>query len=91
MAEIEVEKLEGDAYRVRVSEGSSRTTHTVSVSDQALARYAPGAAVETLLEESFRFLLEREPKESILARFEISVIERYFPEYPREIRRRAKH
>ena len=35
-----------------------------------------------------RCLLEREPKESILARFDLPVIERYFPEYPHEIRRR---
>jgi hypothetical protein len=43
---------------------------------------------EALVDESFRFLLEREPKESIMKRFEISVIERYFPEYPDEIRLR---
>jgi hypothetical protein len=33
-------------------------------------------------------LLEREPKESILTRFDLSVIGRYFPEYEREIKRR---
>jgi hypothetical protein len=38
--------------------------------------------------ETFVFLLEREPKESILHRFEIDVVSRYFPEYEREIRRR---
>jgi hypothetical protein len=37
---------------------------------------------------SFEFLLEREPKESILARFDLSVISRYFPEYEDEIKRR---
>jgi len=31
--------------------------------------------------ESFRFLLEREPKESILREFDLSVIKRYFPDY----------
>ena len=40
------------------------------------------------LAASFRFLLAREPKESILSRFELPVIERYFPEYPEEIRGR---
>jgi hypothetical protein len=36
---------------------------------------------------AFRFLLEREPKESILARFDVSVIARYFPEFERELPR----
>jgi hypothetical protein len=45
-------------------------------------------APERVLEESFRFLLEREPNTSILERFELPVIARYFPEYEREIRRR---
>jgi hypothetical protein len=40
------------------------------------------------VEESFRFLLEREPKESILRRFNLTVISRYFPEYEREIKGR---
>lgn len=34
-----------------------------------------------LIEAAFRFLLDREPKESILSRFDISVISRYFPEF----------
>lgn len=42
-------------------------------------------SAERLLEASFRFLLEREPKEAILRTFELPVIERYFPEYPQEI------
>ena len=40
------------------------------------------------MHESFVFLLERESRESILRRFELPVIERYFPEYPTEIGRR---
>jgi hypothetical protein len=33
------------------------------------------------VEASFWFLLEREPKESILRRFDLAVIEQYFPDY----------
>ena len=40
---------------------------------------------EQLVEASFRFLLEREPKESILSQFELPVIERYFLDYPAKI------
>jgi hypothetical protein len=37
------------------------------------------------LEAAFRFLLDREPKESILRRFDVTAISRYFPEFEREM------
>lgn len=40
---------------------------------------------EELVKKSFEFLLEREGPESILPEFELSVIQRYFPEYEDEI------
>jgi hypothetical protein len=46
-----------------------------------VARYAPDSTPEELLEAAFGFLLAREPKESILPRFELPVIERYVPEF----------
>ncbi len=73
-------------YRVVVSEGRGTTIHDVTVTPEDLARYAPGSTPERLLEASFEFLLEREPASSILSRFSLPVIERYFPEYPRVIR-----
>jgi len=85
MTEIDVSHLSGDEYAVEVKEASGASRHRVIVSAEALERYGGGARPEALLEESFRFLLEREPKEAILSRFELPVIERYFPEYPREI------
>jgi hypothetical protein len=73
-------------YRVTVDEGGSQTTHDVTVTPQDITRYAPEASAPQLLKASFEFLLEREPKEAILSRFALPVIERYFPEYPRKIR-----
>jgi hypothetical protein len=92
MAEINVQATEqGDQYIVEVTvrEGRGKTHHTVKVDKTDYERLA-GADVspETLVEESFRFLLEREPKESILRRFNLTVISRYFPEYEREIKTR---
>jgi hypothetical protein len=76
----------GALYRVTVTDpDGSSTMHAVTVWPSDLDRYAPEAEPEELIEASFRFLLEREPKESILARFELPVIERYFPEYSRVI------
>ena len=88
MATIRVGYQEGSIYLVTVDEGTSSTTHQVTVWPSDIERYAPGATPEELLEASFEFLLEREPKESILTRFELPVIERYFPEYPRAMRSR---
>ena len=40
---------------------------------------------ESFLDAAFRFLLDREPKEAILRRFDAAIIERYFPEFEREL------
>jgi hypothetical protein len=86
---IEVDKLAANNFRVRVIEVGSRTTHDVTVSPTDYARLTDGKIEpEELVRRSFEFLLEREPKESILARFDLSVISRYFPEYERDVKRR---
>jgi hypothetical protein len=73
---------------VSVDDGGAETTHEVAVSRADLARLAPGATdPEDLVRRSFAFLLEREPKESILRRFDLPLIGRYFPEYERTISR----
>ena len=72
--------------RVTVAGAGAPTTHEVGVLAADLARLAPGAAdPEDLVRRSFAFLLAREPKESILRRFDLPLIGRYFPEYEREI------
>jgi hypothetical protein len=86
VTDISVIHEQGNVYRVTVrDDDGSSTMHTVTVWPSDLDRYAPDAAPEELIAASFRFLLEREAKESILARFELPVIERYFPDYPRVI------
>jgi hypothetical protein len=88
-AKIEVEKIDESKFRVRVIEAGNETTHVVTVSPKDYTRFTNGKVEpEELVRRSFEFLLEREPKESILTRFDLSVIGRYFPEYEREIRRR---
>jgi len=64
------------------------TSHVVSVAGSDLARLAPGDADPAdLVARSFDFLLAREAKESILGRFDLMVIARYFPEFEPTIRR----
>jgi hypothetical protein len=92
MADIEVKATDqGDTYecQVTVSERGSELRHRVTVHKTDYERLAGGkASAEELVTESFRFLLEREPKESILRSFDLTVIGRYFPEYEREIVKR---
>lgn len=83
MAEIRVTRTAPHRFTVTVREGGSSTSHEVTVPDRYLEQLGLRDADETaLVHASFAFLLEREPKESILARFDLPVIERYFPEYP---------
>jgi hypothetical protein len=69
------------AFDVTVFEGGSETRHDVTLSQADYVRLACGATPERVIEAAFRFLLDREPKESILRRFDLSVISRYFPEF----------
>ena len=88
-AMLKVETLDATHFRVRVSEPGSESTHQVTLDPADLERLGGGAVdAATLIRKSFEFLLEREPKESILGRFDLSVIGRYFPEFEREIRKR---
>ncbi len=85
---VQVTKAAPDMFQVEVTEGGSTTTHKVTAYDSQVKQYGGGVAAEILIRESFHFLLEREPKESILKKFDLPAIEQYFPEFPSEIRRR---
>lgn len=74
--------------RVTVTDWGGSRKFEVGVTLAELARFAPGAADPAdLVRRSFEFLLEREPKESILRAFDLNEISRYFPEFERVIRR----
>jgi hypothetical protein len=75
---------------VTVDHAGQRSRHAVTVTRADLERWAGGTErkdVEELVSQSFDFLLEREPPDSILATFNLSVIPRYFPEYDAAFRR----
>lgn len=88
MTKIEVKNVGSEQFEVTVTESGGSSSHVVRVTEDDRARFGGEADSERLLEESFRFLLEREPKEAILSRFDLPVIGRYFPEYPQEIKKR---
>ncbi|HEX7074067.1 MAG TPA: hypothetical protein VF226_08515 [Hyphomicrobiaceae bacterium] len=75
-------------FEVSVREGGSETRHRVTMADGMVAQLGQGQFTpEQCIEASFRFLLDREPKESILREFDVAVIARYFPEYEAELPR----
>ena len=89
MTEITVSRADtsdGWLLTVCVAERDSATEHRVSLSRDYHVKLTQGCATpEQLIEASFRFLLERESKESILRSFKMPVIAHYFPEYEQRI------
>ena len=84
---IEVAERDG-VFHVTI-DGTSQ--HTVRVPDDYLAELdLVDVDRSALVRASVEFLLEREPKESIMRTFDLPVIERYFPEYRGEIVRRLR-
>lgn len=88
---IEVKQTaDGDPlqFEVAVRDGGGESRHHVTMRKSTCEKLAAGRHTpEQYLEAVFRFLLDREPADSILARFDISVISRYFPEFERELPR----
>lgn len=91
MVEVVVDSLAESedrfSFRVTVSEETGSSTHEVTLSRPDYGRLArDDEPAGDFVRRCFHFLLEREPKESILSRFDISVIGRYFPEFEDAIR-----
>ena len=79
--ELLITELSKDKFEITVK-ADKLTKHVVSVTDQMLLNLTNNKiSKEELLNFSFNFLLERELNTSILSKFDIIVISKYFPEY----------
>ena len=92
MAEITVQPIDRQpdmsTFRVGVRDDDSSTEHHVTLSASDYDRLCTKhGSPEDFVRACFAFLLERESKESILPRFDVSVISRYFPEFESTIQR----
>jgi len=91
VADIAVERTDGNGqivFEVRVGEDDTESRHEVTLSEEDYRRLGESyASPEEFVQACFEFLLEREPKESILSRFDVSAIPRYFPDFEEEIKR----
>ena len=86
-AQIDVSKLSPGHYEVIVDEFTSSRSFEVTLAQNFFQEHAGGRSEEEFIRDVFRFLLSREPKESILERFDIADISTYFPEFEKEIGR----
>jgi hypothetical protein len=90
-AQIEVTRVREGEFQVVVVEGTSRSKHHVTLKERDYTRLSEGkVSPEELVVRSFEFLLEREPKESILPRFDLLDIARYFPGFERDVRQKMR-
>ncbi|MFI5052975.1 MAG: hypothetical protein ACHQDE_01325 [Acidimicrobiia bacterium] len=92
MPEIQVSRSDVEESRsrfhVQVVDDDGVTSHDVTLSRADLERLgARYPTSEAFIEACFTFLLEREPKGSILPSFDVSQISTYFPEFDTVIAR----
>lgn len=79
---------DGWLAHVSIVDEQGMSSHEVVLKQEDYEHLCQGwCPPEDLVRASFEFLLQREPKESILARFELPVIGRYFPDYPQWLAR----
>jgi hypothetical protein len=96
VAEIEVRRASGEdlvpRFRVTVNDEDGATVHEVTVSLADFERLGRNfRALDEFVRACFQFLLEREPKESILPSFDVSTISSYFPEFEETISRASPY
>jgi len=84
-----LKKTENDSgwqFTIRLSDAQSETEHLVTVTRMTYEKLTGGQhSSDELIIKSFEFLLEREPKESILREFELDDISTYFPGWGQEM------
>jgi predicted PolB exonuclease-like 3'-5' exonuclease len=89
MKTIDVVRKDPETFEVTIR-ATTITTHTVTLGQHYHRRLTGGrVSPEVLIEKSFEFLLEKEPNTSILSRFDLPLIGRYFPEYEKVIGERV--
>ena len=89
MTALQITRMEPEHYGVQVEEGDTITSHRVTVpaallDDLGMSDVDP----VTIVEESVRFLLDREPATSILGEFSLEDVPKHFPEFYDELRAR---
>ena len=83
--EILIKKNDNNIFAVSI-ESSVNSNHIVTLNNDLHFEMTEGIkSKEELILFSFKFLLERENNTSILSNFNLETIQKYFPEYKKEI------
>lgn len=94
MADVIVTKvMENQLYlfSVVVKDEKSSTQHQVTLNKADYQRLTNGdVKPEHLIKKSFEYLLDQEPKEKILPKFDFTRIGLYFPNFRSEIKKRME-
>ena len=71
---------------VEIEENSTRTQHEITLEESYYKKLTKEKiSKKELIKRSFKFLLEREPKEAILGEFDIEEISQHFPDFEDEV------
>ncbi len=82
----ETDSSRGWTFAVDLTTNGHTHEYTVTLSWSDYDHWSHGrVAPERVVEAAFEFLLDREPADAILSRFDCAVIRRYFPEVDREL------
>ena len=82
--EIIVQRIEESpnlTFEVTVNEEISSTRHLLMMGDNFYKGLNTEVSPEKIIEESFFFLLSKEPKEMIYSKFDVSIITNYYYDY----------
>ncbi len=73
---------DGLVFDLIVHDPRGESRHRVTIQADEAERWAKfGVEPSNCVEAVMRFLIDREPKESILSAFDMNVVRRYFPEF----------
>jgi hypothetical protein len=82
---ITIERVSDKLFNVTV-DGEQVTSHTVTIDPAYHRKLTKGRVpVETLVNKSFEFLLERENNTDIFPSFDLAVLRCVFPDYERKL------
>jgi hypothetical protein len=86
---IEVQQTAGGdplQFAVSVKDDRGETRHAVTMAAATYQRLTGGRHTPArCVEAAFQFLLDREAKESILGRFDVTAIRHYFPDFEHKL------
>lgn len=75
-------------FSVTLNDPAGPSFYKVSMDKDFLMRIGADYHPEKVVEKSFEFLLEKEPKERILAEFDIAEVSNYFPDFIPDLNKR---